>query len=184
MTQSTPYRYQFLSRHLREHCRSLPGNPVVAFPLLSLLLGAGVSPLWAEAQVSDSNGVVAPETHDYPKFMDAGDALARKTAPPAKRSPLLFTLYASHLALELLDARSTQQAVANGRAREGNPLLEPFATNTAALTVTKLGMAAGIIFATDRLYRHHPLFAMVILGTINTGYIILLQRSYARFGSH
>jgi len=45
----------------------------------------------------------------------------------------------------------------------------------------KLGIGTRIIFGADRLYQRHPRLAMATLGAINTGYVLLVQRSYRNF---
>jgi hypothetical protein len=98
-----------------------------------------------------------------------------------RRSPWLIGLYVSQGVLQGLDAQSTIRALHTGSAREGNPLISPFASNPAALVAFKLALAAGTIYGTDRLYKSHPRLAMTTLGVINAGYVFLVQRNYRSF---
>jgi hypothetical protein len=90
-------------------------------------------------------------------------------------------MYVSQGVLQALDAQSTIRAIHTGSAREGNPIVAPFASNTAAFVVFKLALAAGTIYGIDRLYKYHPRLAMSTLGAINGGYAFLVQRNYRSF---
>jgi hypothetical protein len=96
----------------------------------------------------------------------------------------LIGLYISQGVLQGLDAESTIRALHTGSAREGNPLVSPFASQPAALVVFKLALAAGTIYGIDRLYKYHPRLAMSTLGAINGGYAFLVQRNYRSFPAH
>ncbi len=98
-----------------------------------------------------------------------------------RRTPLLIGLYISQGVLQALDAQSTIRAAHTTSAREGNPLVRPFASRPAALVAFKLAMAAGTIYGIDRLYKFHPWLAIITLGTINAGYVYLVQRNYRSF---
>ncbi len=98
--------------------------------------------------------------------------------PTATRSGLLIGLYASQVALQILDAHSTLRAVGSGTAREANPVVGPLATHPAALVSFKLGLAAGTILGVDRLHKRHPVLAVLTLAAINGGYVYIVQRNY------
>jgi hypothetical protein len=101
-----------------------------------------------------------------------------------RRSPLLIGMYVIQGVLQGLDAQSTIRALHSGTAREGNPLANPFASTTAAIVAFKVAVAAGSIYGTDRLYKHHPRLAMGILGTLNGEYIYVVQHNYRIVGTH
>jgi hypothetical protein len=100
-----------------------------------------------------------------------------------RRSSLLIGLYVTQGALQALDAQATLRALHSGSAREGNPLVRPFASQPAALVVFKLALGAGIIYGIDRLHKSHSRLATTTLGAINAGYVYLVQRSYRSFSS-
>jgi hypothetical protein len=58
-----------------------------------------------------------------------------------RRSPLLIGLYISQRVLQALDAQSTVRALHAGSAQEGNPLVRPSASQSAALVVFKLALS-------------------------------------------
>jgi hypothetical protein len=97
---------------------------------------------------------------------------------------LLIGLYVSQGVLQGLDAQSTNRALHTGAAREGNPIVNPFASQPAALVVFKLALAAGTIYAIDRLHKSNPRLAILTLGSINAGYAYFVQRSYRSFPPH
>jgi len=97
--------------------------------------------------------------------------------PHQKRGPLISSLYASFITLQALDAHSTLRALDRG-AREGNPLIEPFTHNTAALIALKAGTAAGVLYMTDRVHRHNRVAGIVIMAAANSAYAMIVARNY------
>jgi len=107
---------------------------------------------------------------------------SRRLAPSLpRRSPLLIGLYISHGVLQALDAQSTARALRSGSAREGNPIVRPFASHPAGLFAFKLGAAGGAMFAIDRLHKRHPRLATAILAAIDAGYACVVVRNYRKF---
>jgi len=98
-----------------------------------------------------------------------------------RRSPLLIALYVSHGILQALDAQSTIRGLHSGSTREGNPLVRPFAGQPAALVGFKVGITAGTIYGTDRLYKSHRRLAMITLAAVNAGYVCIVARNYRSF---
>jgi len=98
-----------------------------------------------------------------------------------RRSSLLIGLYVSQGVLQALDAQATVRALHSGTAQEGNPLIRPFASQPAALVAVKLALGASIIYGVDLLHKSHPRLAKSALGSINAGYVYVVQRSYRSF---
>jgi len=108
------------------------------------------------------------------------------TIPPPveaaqRRGLLISSLYASFITLQALDVHSTLRALDRG-ARESNPLIEPFAHNTAALIALKAGTTAGVLYMTDRVRRHNRVASIVIMAAANSAYATIVARNY-RIGS-
>ena len=98
-------------------------------------------------------------------------------APGSRRGPLISSLYVSFVALQALDVHSTIRALDHG-ARESNPMIAPFAHNTAALIALKAGTTAGVIYMTDRLRRHNRVASIVIMAAANSAYATIVARNY------
>jgi hypothetical protein len=95
----------------------------------------------------------------------------------SRRGLLITSLYVSFIALQALDAHSTIRALDRG-ARESNPMIAPFAENTAALIALKAGTAAGVIYMTDRVRRHNRVASIVIMAAANSVYATIVARNY------
>lgn len=95
----------------------------------------------------------------------------------APRGTLITSLYVSFIALQALDAHSTIRALDRG-ARESNPMMAPFADNTAALIALKAGTAAGVIYMTDRVRRHNRVASIIIMAAANSAYATIVARNY------
>lgn len=108
------------------------------------------------------------------------DELSRSTN---RRSSLLIGLYILQGALQALDAHATLRALHTGSAREGNPIIRPFASQPVALVIFKLGLGAGTIYGVDRLHKSHSRLAKTTLGVINAGYVYVVQHNYRCFSA-
>ena len=97
----------------------------------------------------------------------------------ARRSPFLVGLYATQIAMQVLDAHSTLQALQSGMGREGNSVVKPFASSPAALFGIKIGTASGMIQTLDRLHKTPPRAATVALIVINCGYGFVVAHNYS-----
>ncbi|SRR6266567_6872983 len=156
--------------------------------------GNGFNPSEVRATSAVKAAFNAPpeDLYSYPSLANGPSAAAPgvgiiRTQPAeskphsARRSPLLIGLYVSYGILQVLDAQSTIRALHSGSAREGNPLVHPFAGRPAAFVAFKGGLAAGTIFGTDRLYKSRPRLAMITLAAINAGYVFVVARNYRSF---
>jgi hypothetical protein len=105
---------------------------------------------------------------------------ARAVTPESpKRPSLLVPLYVSFGTLQALDAHSTLRAIQTG-AREQNPIVEPFGRNPAALLALKGATTAGTIVLAEKLRRHHPVKAMVMMAAVNVAYAAIVAANYRR----
>lgn len=87
--------------------------------------------------------------------IDAPSGFAQSTSEARKEpSKIVHGLAVSYGALQGLDVYTTRAALERG-ATESNPLMRPFAGNTAALTAVKAGAAAYTIWALERSSRRH-----------------------------
>lgn len=81
-----------------------------------------------------------------------------------------------------LDAHSTMKAL-NAGASEGNPIVSGVAGRPGAFTVVKAGVAAGVIFATEKMARRHPVRAFVTAVAINSAYAMIAAHNYRVAGA-
>lgn len=121
----------------------------------------------------------------HPFVMSAASAPVRAAGPDVaaavvekpRTSMLLKSLYATTAIVQGLDAHSTLKAI-NAGAREGNPLMSPFASHPPAFVALKAGAAAGLIVAGRRLARHNKVQAAVALIAINSAYALVAVHNY------
>jgi ABC-type uncharacterized transport system permease subunit len=99
-------------------------------------------------------------------------------APSAARRPTgLMPLYISFGALQGLDAHSTASALRRG-AVEANPLMKGVASNEAGLLAFKAAGTAGLIFASEKLWKKNPAAAVALMIASNSAMIWVVQHNY------
>jgi hypothetical protein len=97
-----------------------------------------------------------------------------------RRPALLIPLYATFVVLQGMDAHSTLDAVRSGTAVERNPMLQPFADNPGAVIAIKTATTAATIFLAEKLWRRHPVRAVVMLAAVNVAYAAIVAANYRR----
>jgi hypothetical protein len=111
----------------------------------------------------------------------AADATLRPTLvqPASTRRPsVLVPLYVSFAALQVLDIRSTQQALKGGGV-EGNPLMGGVVGSPVAMTALKIGATAGIVLISEKVRKRNPVMAVVMMVTLNSAYAMVVSHNYA-----
>jgi hypothetical protein len=93
------------------------------------------------------------------------------------RPSWMIPMHIMTAAMQGLDAHSTFAAFDVG-AVEANPLVASFAHNRPAFTALKVGVAAGIVYTTDRLARRHPIRAFITAAAINSVYAMVAANNY------
>ena len=94
------------------------------------------------------------------------------------RPAALVPLYVSFAGLNALDIDSTYRALGrNGE--EANPIAASLVHSPAALIALKAGTAAAAIAATERLRRHRPRTAMVLMIGLNSAMATIVAHNYA-----
>jgi len=130
------------------------------------------------------SGVFAPSVSEA--YESAATGAEPVTAdPPVRRrsSPgWILGVHATTALMQGLDAHSTFLAMDRGGV-EVNPAVSLFARNREAFTAMKVGVAAGLIYATDRLARKHPMRALVLAAAVNSAYALVVARNYRVAGS-
>jgi hypothetical protein len=94
-----------------------------------------------------------------------------------RRPPALIPLYASFVTLELLDVHSTSRALANGGV-EANPAIRGFADNSAAMIAMKAAGSAGLIFASEKIWKKNKTAAVVLMIATNSAMAWVVAHNY------
>ena len=129
--------------------------------------------------------VAAPASAQIDGDAAAVPAVADDSAPPLTRAPsvpsrpaALIPLYVSFAGLNALDVESTYRVLGEGGA-EGNPVAARLVHSPAALIAFKAGTAAAAIAVTERLRRHNPKTAVVLMVTFNSVMATIVAHNYA-----
>jgi len=102
----------------------------------------------------------------------AGSALA-----PQRRPGALFPLYVSFGTLQILDTHSTSRAIDSG-AVEANPMMKGLAGNEAAMLAVKAAGTAGVIFASEKIWKKNRAAALIFMIATNAGMAWVVQNNY------
>jgi hypothetical protein len=97
---------------------------------------------------------------------------------PARRPALLMPLYVSFATLQVLDIRSTQNALKAGGV-EGNPMMSGVVGSPVAMTALKVGATAGIILLTEKVRKRNPVAAVVMMVGLNSAYAMVAAQNFA-----
>jgi Domain of unknown function (DUF5658) len=90
----------------------------------------------------------------------------------------LVGLYASTVALQMLDVKSTYAVIARGGA-EGNPVMAPVVANKSAFVALKVGLAASTILAARELAKHNKVAAVVTMVALNSVYASVVAHNFS-----
>jgi hypothetical protein len=185
---------------------SRPIRVVLAQAFVAALVVAAGSPAFAQsseraaatlvdaihivaAELGDvRNGAPAPEA--LPDMPASGSAAQLPVPAPLTRAAfdvqkphrpgLLIPLYGTFAVLQGMDAHSTLDGVRKGTAVERNPLLEPFGDNTGAMLAIKAATTVGTIFLAEKMWRRHPVRAVVLMAAVNVAYAAIVATNYRR----
>jgi hypothetical protein len=100
--------------------------------------------------------------------------------PPVDRprgSALLASLYAATAVMQALDVHSTMKALEAG-AVEANPLMSGVTKNRGAFMAAKAAVAAGTVFAVQRIAKRNKVAAIVTAVAINGAYAMVVRHNY------
>jgi hypothetical protein len=102
------------------------------------------------------------------------------TAPildPPERPAALMPLYGSLVALQGLDIHSTRSALGSG-ASEANPAMRPVVRNSAAFVAVKAGATAGVIWASEKLWKKNRKAAVIFASVVNVAMAAVVANNY------
>lgn len=107
-----------------------------------------------------------------PGLNTAGSGLA-----PQQRPSALVPLYVSFGTLQVLDTHSTSRAIKSG-AVEANPMMKGIAGNEAAMLAVKAAGTAGVIFASEKIWKRNKTAAVIFMIATNAGMAWVVQNNY------
>jgi hypothetical protein len=99
------------------------------------------------------------------------------TAPRPQRPGALVPLYISFGVLQGLDVHSTFRALENG-AVEANPLMKGVADSAVGLAAVKAAAGAGVIFASERMWKRNKVAAVLFMTATNSAMAWVVQHNH------
>jgi hypothetical protein len=107
----------------------------------------------------------------------AHPAAAADVRSAARRPGALLPLYASFITLQALDLYSTTAALDHG-AVEANPAMSGLTGNALAMAAVKGAGTAGVIYATEKLWKRNKAAAIGLMIGANSAMIWVVQHNY------
>ena len=139
----------------------------------------------AFAQVALEPAVVSPEVPvATAPLWPAGQPVSvqRLFDLPAPRKPerpaALLPLYGSLIALQGLDIHSTRRSLASGAGQELNPAMRPVVRNSAAFIAVKASATAGVIWASEKMWKKNRKAAVVFTALVDVGMAAVVANNY------
>jgi hypothetical protein len=86
-------------------------------------------------------------------------------------------LYVSFASLQVLDAHATKSALDRG-AVEANPVMRGFTGSPAGMLAVKAAGTAGVVWASERMWRRNKAAAVVFLVAANSAMGWVVQHNY------
>jgi hypothetical protein len=110
---------------------------------------------------------------------ESAPASLRTDVPGSEMRPAaLLPLYASLGVLQAMDVHSTSRGLAAG-GREANPVMQSVVRNRAAFVGVKVATTAGVVWASERLWRKQNRKAAVVLTALtNIGLAAVVAHNY------
>jgi hypothetical protein len=130
-------------------------------PIAATAEATNVAPLWLVAQMPTHDALFPVDRVEEPR-----------------RPPSLLPLYGSLIALQALDIHSTRGAVGSGEGREVNPAMEPVVKNSAAFIAVKAGATAGLIWASEKMWKKHRKAAVIFASAVNVALAAIVANNY------
>lgn len=95
-----------------------------------------------------------------------------------ERPSALLPLYGSLIALQGLDIHSTRRGLTSGSGRELNPAMRPVVRNSAAFIATKAAATAGVIWASEKMWKKNRKAALIFTTLVNTAMAAVVANNY------
>jgi hypothetical protein len=161
------------------------------FATAGIIVWSGCS--WGAA-VAQAQDLASPLANAMPKLTFATSVTAPAAIPVtpdpssltlssrsfdvgSSHTKMLLPFYASTAVLQILDVRSTLQAVKLGGS-EGNPLLQGVVAHPALFIGVKAAIAAASIYSAQRLAKHSKIGAIATMFAVNSVYATVVAHNY------
>lgn len=145
--------------------------------ILLVLLGTG-RPASAQDPAPLSDQAIASLLPAAAQTASAGLILRTdQPVPRMTRPPALVPLYVSFVSLQALDAHATTRALDRG-AVEANPLMRGIVGSPVGMLAVKTGGTAGLIWASERMWKRNKTAAIVFLLAANSAMTWVVQHNY------
>ena len=141
------------------------------FALLGLTASGAAAQELQSAAVKAADEAVASSAPAVPV------ATALLAPAEVRRPGALVPLYVSFGALQVLDAKSTLDAVARGGA-EANPVMKGFASKPFALAAVKAAGTTGVVFAAEKMWKKNKPAAIVFMLVANTAMAVVVNNNF------
>lgn len=148
--------------------------PVSAQDAAPWSLAAALGPEAAPTAPVASPAPLAPDAAP-----GAPGAPSAPLAPDVSRPAPLVPLYASFAMLQALDYHSTRRALADGSAREANPLMRSIVKNPPAFIAVKAAATAGVIVLGERMWKKSRVGAVLFVAGTTAAMAVVVGRNYA-----
>ena len=101
----------------------------------------------------------------------------RDTRETVRNRGVLVPLYASFVALQVLDAHSTLRGI-NAGATEANPVMGGIAHKPVALVAAKAGLTASTIYLVEKLRVRSRRASIALMAVLNSAYVTIVAHNY------
>jgi hypothetical protein len=151
----------------------LSGPQMAAALFVVLIVSSGdASAQEPEAPALKIAGEEAVPAVTSPMFAPPAVARAEQHRPGA-----LVPLYASFGALQILDTRSTLQALDRGGV-EANPVMKGIVSHRVALFAVKAAATTGVIVATEKMWKKNRTAAVIFMLATNSAMAWVVEHNY------
>lgn len=131
-----------------------------------------------DSQVTETGLAVAPTPVATSAIVaEAPAAVPRPELSAGKRPGWFVAIHLFSVAVQGLDAHSTLRTL-EYRGPDVRPLDKGMTGNKAAFLALKAGMAATVVYATDKIAKRHRVGAVVTAAAINSVYLTMAAHNY------
>jgi hypothetical protein len=152
-------------------------SPISSFTATALVCLLGLSTSAAAQEASQPLNLAALDFLAPTPLAASTPADEWRATPAPQRPAAMLPLYMTFAALQVLDTHSTATALGRG-AVETNPLVRPFADNELGLIAVKAAGTAGVIYASEQLWKKNKIAAIAFMVATNGAMTWVVQHNY------